>query len=96
MPTIIFIKDGQQIPVTNAQTGQSVLQTALTNNIAMDHACGGNGVCTTCMVKVHEGADNLGQVTDQEEMMGMDPDDNSTRLGCQTQISGDATVELAF
>ncbi|PIQ79729.1 hypothetical protein COV81_01125 [Candidatus Peregrinibacteria bacterium CG11_big_fil_rev_8_21_14_0_20_41_10] len=95
MTKITFIKDGNELAV-DAKDGATVLQTALDNNINMDHACGGNGVCTTCMIKVHDGAENLGEMTESEEMMGMDPGDMTTRLGCQCEIAGDAKVEPAF
>jgi ferredoxin len=62
----------------------------------MDSACGGNGVCTTCLVKVVEGAENLGPVTEKEEIMGMDADNPEYRLGCQCCVSGDCEVELAY
>ncbi len=94
MAQVTFIQNGQSTTVT-AQDGQTLLQAALDNGINLDHACGGNGVCTTCMVKVDEGVENLSPVTDAEEMMGI-ADDPGMRLGCQAQIQGDTTVEIMF
>lgn len=96
MPKVTFIKNGKKIEIDSAETGKSLLDVALENMVEMDHACGGNGVCTTCMVKVESGAENLGSMTEREEMMGMDPADPTLRLGCQCQVDGDCEVELAY
>lgn len=95
MPQVTFIQsDGSQQTV-QTDDGQTILQTAHDNDINMDNACGGNGVCTTCMVKVKEGMGNLNEATDAEDMMGItgEPD---MRLGCQAEVKGDVTVEIMF
>jgi ferredoxin len=95
MADVTFLQNGQSTTVQASDDGsQSILDIALKNGINMDHACGGNGVCTTCMCRVHSGQENLSAVTDNEEMMGMS--DGETRLGCQAKISGDITIEPAF
>lgn len=96
MSKITYIKNGKNIEIESANTGQSLLEIAQENCVEMDSACGGNGVCTTCLVKVVDGAENLGSVTEKEEIMGMDADNPEYRLGCQCEVSGDCTVELAY
>lgn len=97
MAQVTFIKDGQTIVVQASDDGaQSLLEIAHANNINMDHACGGNGVCTTCMCKIQEGAENLNELTDAEDMMGVDDGTGSVRLGCQAFVKGDVVVEPAF
>jgi len=96
MPKVTYIKNGKKIEIDTDKEDQSLLDLALANDIDMEHACGGNGICTTCMVKVHQGEEVLGEMTEREEIMGMDPDDMSLRLGCQCQIGGDCEVELAY
>ena len=63
----------------------------------MDQACGGNGVCTTCMIKVNSGVENLSPMTEKEEMMGLDPENPEVRLGCQCMLNGgECDAEIAF
>ena len=92
MPKITFHYAGQ-IKTVEAKDGETVLQIALDNGIPMEHACGGNGFCTTCMCKVKSGMENLSPRNDKEENMGIvnDPE----RLSCQTEIKGDVEVEVS-
>ena len=91
MPKVTFHYSGQ-IKTVEAEPGKTVLQIALDAGIPMEHACGGNGFCTTCMCHVKEGMQNLSPRNDREENMGVtdDPD----RLSCQTEVQGDVTVEV--
>jgi ferredoxin len=91
MPKVTFIVSGQRTEV-EAEPGQKILQIALDHGIPMEHACGGNGFCTTCMCKVKAGMENLSPRNDREENMGVteDPD----RLSCQSEVQGDVTVEV--
>ena len=92
---VTFRRDGEKITV-DCPCGQTLLDTARENDIQMDNACGGNGVCTTCMVKVKSGVENLSPMTDREEMMGLDPEQPEIRLGCQCQANGECDVEIAY
>ncbi|MBT5855035.1 (2Fe-2S)-binding protein [bacterium] len=50
-----------------------------------------NGVCGTCEVEILEGMENLNEVTEEEEDLGME---GNKRLGCQCKIkSGTVTLE---
>ncbi len=90
MPNITFSYAGQTKTV-QTDAGKTLLQIALDNDVPMEHACGGNGFCTTCLCKVKKGAENLTPVNDREQMMGIEGDD---RLGCQATANGDAEVEI--
>lgn len=92
MPLVTFIQQNGQITKVDAAHGDKILTIALDNGIPMEHACGGNGFCTTCMCKVKEGMQNLSPRNDNEENMGIvnDPD----RLSCQTEVQGDVTIEV--
>ena len=46
---------------------------------------GSNGVCGTCEVEVLEGMDNLSELNQEEEDLGME---GNKRLGCQCEING--------
>lgn len=74
----------------------SILDIALKNNIRLEHNCGGNCACTTCHVIVRAGADNLSEMEEDEEdkldqAPGLTP---YSRLGCQSVVTGDVTVEI--
>lgn len=89
----VTFKIGNQITTVEGKDGQSILQIALDNDIPQEHACGGNGFCTTCMCTVKKGLDQLSDRNEREENMGltMDP----YRLGCQARIKGeDADIEV--
>lgn len=92
MPKVTFVMQNGQVQVAEAADGATILSIALDNGIPMEHACGGNGFCTTCMCKVKEGMANLSPRNDREENMGVmnDPD----RLSCQSEVHGDVTVEV--
>ena len=99
MPKVTFLlSDGQRKEVEvepgpeGGPGGKTILQIALDSGIPMEHACGGNGFCTTCMCKIQQGMENLSPRNEREENMGVmeDPD----RLSCQSEVKGDVTVEV--
>jgi ferredoxin len=92
MPIVTFIQANGQITKVEAPAGESILKIALDAGISMEHACGGNGFCTTCMCKVKNGMQNLSPRNDREENMGVVDDPN--RLSCQSQVQGDVEVEV--
>ena len=91
MPDVTFTYDNQKRTVTDSE-GKTLLQIALDHGVPMEHACGGNGFCTTCMCKVREGMGSLSPRNEREENMGIvnDPE----RLSCQTTVHGDVSVEI--
>ena len=92
MPQVTFVQANGQVTKVEATDGQTILSIALDANIPMEHACGGNGFCTTCMCRVKEGMPNLSPRNEKEENMGVvnDPE----RLSCQSEVHGDVTVEV--
>lgn len=92
MPKITFHHSGDQVTIVEAEKGQSILQIALDNDIPMEHACGGNGFCTTCMCQVRKGMNQLSPRNDREENMGIMEDPK--RLSCQAVVEGNAEIEL--
>ena len=91
MPKVTFVINGQKTEVEDT-AGKNVLQIALDNGVPIEHACGGNGFCTTCLCKVKAGGENLGERNDKEENMGITDEDE--RLGCQAVVNGDTELEL--
>lgn len=92
MPKVTFIHSNGQVQTVECANGETLLKISLDHNIPMEHACGGNGFCTTCMCDIEEGIENLSPRNDREENMGVL--DDPKRLGCQAQVSGDVTVRL--
>jgi len=92
MPKVTF-HYADQTRTVEGENGKTILQIALDHSVPMEHACGGNGFCTTCRCKVKNGAENLSPRNEREENMGMteEPD----RLGCQAEVHGDVEVEIS-
>ncbi len=100
MPKIIFLPHEEFCPegkVVEAETGETVLNVALANDIDIEHACEKSCACTTCHVHIREGYDSLEEATELEDdyldkAWGLDPD---SRLSCQAVIADeDLVVEI--
>mgnify|MGYP001320380255 CR=1 FL=1 len=91
MPKVTFHYDGETKTV-EAEKGQKILQIALDNGVSIEHACGGNGFCTTCLCNVKKGMENLSDRNDREENMGIM--DDPERLSCQAEAEGDVEIEV--
>jgi ferredoxin len=92
MPKVTFHYAGTTKTV-DAKTGESLLKIALDNGVPMEHACGGNGFCTTCMCTVKQGMENLSPRHEREENMGVTSD--PWRLSCQTRVQeGEIEIEV--
>ncbi|MFT6633149.1 MAG: ferredoxin [Bacteriovoracaceae bacterium] len=52
------------------------------------------GICATCLVKVHSGAENLPEITeDEQEVIELSTDEKNCRLACCLSLKGDITLE---
>ncbi|MGX9418849.1 ISC system 2Fe-2S type ferredoxin [Vibrio sp. WJH972] len=100
MPKIIVLPHEELCPegaVLEAKTGETVLDVALKNGIAIEHACEKSCACTTCHVIVREGFDSLPESDELEDDMldkawGLEPE---SRLGCQASVTNeDLVVEI--
>ena len=83
---------GDQKQIVEGKKGETLLQIGLDNGVPIEHACGGNGFCTTCMCEVQEGMDNLAELNDREEAMGVSGEPE--RLSCQAQVESDGEVVI--
>lgn len=72
----------------DASVGDSILDVALRNGVALDHACGGVCACSTCHVHVTAGAEALSEASEDEEDQLDKARDVAldSRLGCQARI----------
>ena len=87
-----------EIPTEGDGLPGSILNTALSAGIDMEHSCGGVCACSTCHIIVRQGLDSCNESTDDEEDMldlapGLEP---QSRLACQCVPDGsqDIIVEI--
>lgn len=85
-------------PVTleNIESGQSLLEVCLKNDIELHHNCGGVCACSTCHVYINKGEDFVEELSDKEEDFidrAVNPRINS-RLGCQCILLDDDRGEV--
>ena len=91
MPKITFIDSSGTQRAVDAETGSTVMEAAIRNNIpGIEAECGGACACATCHVYVaEEWREKVGPPSPMEEDMldfGYDVWPNS-RLSCQIKIS---------
>jgi 2Fe-2S ferredoxin len=100
MPKIIFLPHEEICPdgaVIDAETGTTICDAALENDIEIEHACEKSCACTTCHVIVREGFDSLEESTELEDDLldkawGLEPE---SRLSCQAKVGDeDLVVEI--
>jgi len=97
MPRITFLAHEVICPegaTVEAEADESILDAALRNNIAIEHACEKSCACTTCHVIVREGFESLADATENEEdyldkAWGLEPE---SRLSCQARVAADDLV----
>lgn len=79
--------------VVLASPGLTILEASLLGNVPHAHVCGGRGRCSTCRVRVTEGADNLNPPSDKETaVLRRVGAPEGTRLACQSIPAGDVAV----
>jgi 2Fe-2S ferredoxin len=80
-----------------ARAGETLLEIALSNDIPIQHACGGFCACTTCKVQVQDGSHACLESMEEEEQERLsyaDGVDALTRLSCQSKVVSDLTVQV--
>jgi ferredoxin len=73
---------------------RTLLRAAGDAGVPIQSVCGGQALCTTCRVKVVEGAENLTPPTDDEADILGDLVDHGYRLACQTRVTGPVAVHV--
>jgi 2Fe-2S ferredoxin len=100
MPQIIVLPNQELCPdgaVIEAESGVSICDALLGNDIEIEHACEKACACTTCHVIVREGFETLAPSDELEDDMldkawGLEP---TSRLSCQARVgAGDLVVEI--
>ena len=94
MPRVTFIHpQGKSGEVPDHLT---LLEVAETLGFPLNHDCGGNASCTTCLVHVIFGEENLSDI-DFEEQDLLDREaltEPYHRLSCQARVLGDVVVQV--
>ncbi|MDB9307936.1 2Fe-2S iron-sulfur cluster-binding protein [Aphanizomenon sp. CS-733/32] len=94
MGNIKFVKENREIVVAK---GANLRLKAVENGIDIYKFfskitnCGGAGQCTTCVVQIVEGLENLSPRTELENRKFKNKPDNY-RLACQTLVNGPVSV----
>jgi len=93
MPKVTFLPQGKEILV---ESGETILDAALDNDIDLEHNCGGNCVCSTCHVVIEKGRETLDPPTEDELEMLEDVEEpfDGSRLSCQSIITSDLVVRI--
>lgn len=97
MTQIIVLPHPELCPegsVIDAQPGETVCESLLRNDVAIEHACEQSCACTTCHVIVREGFNSLEPADDMEEDLldrawGLEA---NSRLSCQAVVGETALV----
>ncbi|QKQ24078.1 ISC system 2Fe-2S type ferredoxin [Candidatus Ruthia endofausta] len=98
MPQIIVLPHHELCPegtVIETQSGISVCDALLANDVEIEHACEMSNACTTCHIYLREGFDSVEESDETEDDLldkawGLDPE---SRLSCQT-IVGDTDLVI--
>ena len=81
--------DGKEI-VSNARTGETLMEVAKTAGVDIDAPCGGSGTCGKCRVRLVEGtleADKSRHISEEDW-------NNGWRLACQSKIEDNCTIDV--
>ena len=80
--------------VIEINSGETILTASLRNNISHSSACGGNGKCSTCRVRVLSGLENCSDQNEIEKKISKKLSfPNDIRLACQTTVSGNINIK---
>ncbi len=94
MPKISFAKPRAEIEVA---VGANLMEALLKGNVPVASSCGGEGVCTKCLIKIIDGKDNLSSPNETEKDLREIHDiARNERVSCQTQVLGDIKVDTTY
>ncbi len=84
----------------DAEDGVTIMEATHAHGLYWPTTCGGEGICTSCMCKIDEGAENLDSMGRSElktlsDEMGVDEAGlakRGLRLACQARLHGSVTL----
>lgn len=90
-PTVRFLPEDRVVEVDH---GTYLTAAAARAGVAIVHDCDGQGVCSTCRVRIESGADTLPGVSAAERRQLEDQVSQGWRLCCLLRVRGDLTVRV--
>lgn len=94
MPKISFVKSRKPIDVP---AGANLMSALLAAGIPVGSSCGGEGVCTKCLVKIVQGTASLSPKNEREKTLRTQHSiPEEMRVSCQAQVLGDITVDTDY
>ena len=91
-----FEEQPEKEVIVTVDSGDTILDAALDNNLHLNHNCGAVCACSTCHVYIDKGMNDLPEISDKEEDF-IDRAENpkiNSRLGCQCIINSDIEVTI--
>lgn len=74
--------------------GSKLREVAMQNNLGIPFGCE-NGICSTCLIQINSGMENLTPKTEQEEAtLAVRSAAPEQRLACQCVVNGDIEFEF--
>lgn len=90
MPTIKNTSTGAS---AQCAAGASFREVAQEQDLGIPFGCE-NGICSTCLIHIGKGMENLSEKTEQEEFtLDARGADETMRLACQCKVNGDVEFE---
>jgi 2Fe-2S ferredoxin len=94
MPKIKLAKSGR---ILEAPMGANLFHFLNDNGVPVASSCGGEVVCTKCLIKVIEGSENLSHMNELEsDMRDIYDTPKNYRMSCQTFVNGDITIDTEY
>ncbi len=76
------------------EAGAKLKDVATQNNLGIPFGCE-DGICSTCLIQINSGMENLSPRTEQEEAtLSIRSASPEQRLGCQCKVNGDVEFEF--
>lgn len=94
MALISFKKHSRVLDVAH---GSNLMKVLLESGIPVGSSCGGEGVCTKCLINIIRGANNLSPPNDREQVLRTQHKfADQMRVSCQTQVLGDIEIDADY
>ncbi|MCB0393121.1 MAG: (2Fe-2S)-binding protein [Bdellovibrionales bacterium] len=91
---IRFKKGREPIDVPD---GAILMEALVERDIPVASSCGGEGVCTKCILDIVEGRENLSKPNELElDLIDIHDIPKNKRVSCQTEIFGDITIDAPY